>query len=258
MKHNRTAYRTIEILKYISSHKEVEMSEICTAMELPKTSCYDILETLMETGMIQVSQGQKKRYHLAVGAYQLGMGYLNHFSMEKAFEHPLEQLADSLNKTCFFGIPDKGNVIYMIKKEPENPILTHGKVGGSNPMYCTSLGKAMLAHMPESEMEALLMQMDYQPRTVFTHQSPESVKRELPTIRQQGYAVDFRELEDHGLCVGAPVFNGQGQVIGAVSASDLYRPDEDLDKVGQAVKATAKELSVLCGYMERTEKINFG
>lgn len=250
MKHNRTAYRTIEILKYISTHKEAEMSELCQVFELPKSSCYDILETLMATGMVQVTQEQKKKYHLAVGAYQLGMGYLSHFSLEKSFEAPMQRLTDLLNKTCFFGIPDKINVVYLIKKEPAHPILTLGKVGGTNPMYCTGLGKAMLAFMPENISDDLLDKMEFQSRTVFTHQSAESVKRELPVIRQQGYSVDFRELEDHGLCVAAPVFNAQGRVYGAVSVSDLYRPDEDVDAIGQAVKATAKELSTICGYME--------
>lgn len=251
MKVNRTAYRTIEILKYISVNNGVEMSQLCQVFDLPKTSCYDILETLTATGMIQVTQGQKKRYHLAVGAYQMGMGYLGHFSLEKSFEEPMQRLTEKLNKTCFFGIPDKTNVVYLIKKEPTHPILTLGNVGGSNPMYCTALGKAMLAFLPEDRVDELLERMDFQPRTVFTHHSPASVKRELPVIRQQGYSVDFRELEDHGLCVGAPVFNAQGQVYGAVSVSDLYRPDEDVSAIGQAVKETARELSILCGYVYR-------
>lgn len=250
MKQNRTAYRTIAILKYLSTQDGADLNNLCAALELPKTSCYDILETLVDTGMVRATKGDKKRYVLAVGAYQLGTGYLRHFSIEKMFDGPMRQLSIQLNKTCFFAIPDKTNVVYLLKQEPENPILTLGKVGGANPMYCTALGKAMLAHLPEETAQNLVSKMDYQPRTTYTHTSAQSLLGEFPIIRKQGYAVDFRELEYHGLCVAAPVFRGEGRLYGAVSVSDLYRPEEDVERIGNAVAATARELSILCGLPE--------
>ena len=248
LKSNRTTFRTIEILKFLSHCTSADLEQLCTALSLPKTSCYDILETLVETGMIQIVYGEKKKYALALGAYQLGMGYRRNFDTLKAFDEPLQTLANQLNKTCFFGLPENAHVVYLIKKEPLNPILTLSKIGSINPMYCTALGKAMLAFMPKEKQLSILDATTFEARTTFTHTNPENLMKEFESIRTQGYALDWRELENHSLCVGAPVFNEDGTILGAISVSDLYSSTEDYHAVGRIVRNLAHQLSLLCGY----------
>ena len=73
--------------------------------------------------------------------------------------------------------------------------------------------------------------------------------RELDKVRELGYALDERELEDHMECVGAPVFGADGSVLGAISVSSLYKPTEDYDGLGRMVAKKAEELSKMLGYL---------
>lgn len=249
MKLNRTAQRTIQILSYVSEHPSgVDLDHICEALRLPKTSAYDIVTTLVECNMLQIIYGQKNQYRLAMGIYQIGMGYRNNINYTKAFEEPLRSLAFELHKTAFFAVANQTNVVYLIKYEPEHPVLTTGKIGGINPMYCTALGKAILSQMPVEKQKELISQMQLTRRTDFTITDPQSLLADLEKCRQRGYAVDYRELEDHGLCVAAPVLDDDNSIVGAISVSDLYRPDEDYHAVGERVKQVASSLSTLYGH----------
>lgn len=249
MKMSRTAQRTMQILTYISQHPAgADLDAICEALSLPKTSAYDILTTLVGCNMLQIVYGQKKLYQLAMGIYQIGMQYRNNLNYTKAFEQPLRELALALNKTAFFALAHHTNIVYLLKFEPPQPIITTGKLGGMNPMYCTALGKAMMSQLSLSEQTQLIGEMDMVAKTQNTITQPHALLKELEVCRARGYAVDFRELEEHGLCVAAPVFDADGSVLGAISVSDLYRPEEDVHAVGERVKQVAAHLSALCGY----------
>ena len=72
---------------------------------------------------------------------------------------------------------------------------------------------------------------------------------ELEEVRQKGYALDAREMEDHMECVGAPVFGSDNSVVGAISVSSLYKPGEDYDALGRMVCQKAEEVSRLLGFL---------
>jgi len=75
------------------------------------------------------------------------------------------------------------------------------------------------------------------------------VEAELVKVRDQGYALDAREMEDHMECVGAPVFGSDNSVVGAISVSSLYKPGEDYDALGRMVCQKAEEVSRLLGFL---------
>ncbi len=246
---NRTALRTIEILEYLSKITSANLEQICGALNLPKTSGYDIIKTLVATQMVQVLPGHIKEYALDLGAYSVGMGYMRNFEVFKDFGPPMQALAVKLNKTCFFAQAQETSVVYVLRREPPEPILSLGKIGGTNPMYCTALGKAILSTFDEAEQDRLISQMTFEQRTDFTITDADALKQDLKKIKQRGYSVDFRELEDHGLCVAAPVCDKSGFTLGAVSVSGLYRPSEDYHSTGNEIKALAEHMSKLCGHM---------
>ena len=149
----------------------------------------------------------------------------------------------------FFGVRSEGEIIYICKFEPENPIITTATVGTKNPLYCTSLGKAILAFEEEDVAGPVMDRLKFQQKTGRTIVSREALEAELETVREKGYALDARELEEHMECVGAPVFGQDGTVIGAISVSSLYKPAEDYEALGRLVHKKALELSRLLGYL---------
>ncbi len=81
------------------------------------------------------------------------------------------------------------------------------------------------------------------------YQDKDHFLEELDRVKENGYAFDARELEEHMECVGAPVFGPDGNVIGAISVSSLYKPTEDYDALGRLVCEKAKALSRLLGFL---------
>lgn len=250
MKLNRTTLRTIEILKLVSKKQDgITLDEICEKLDLPKTSAYDIMVTLAETGMVNVAKGQKQRYTIGLTAYRIGINYTNNLDFIGTIEPVLKVFAKDIGKTVFFGVRADHEVVYICKFEPENPIITTATVGTKNPMYCTSLGKAILAYGDESDREQVIKRIKFKKMTERTITDRESLLEELDKVREKGYALDAREVEDHMECVGAPVFGPDGKVIGAISVSSLYKPTEDYEALGRIVKEKADDMSKLLGFL---------
>ena len=149
----------------------------------------------------------------------------------------------------FFGVRSDHEVVYICKAEPENPIITTATVGTKNPMYCTSLGKAILAFSDEDTKQQVMNRIKYRKKTEQTILSKEAFEKELEKVKAKGYALDAREVEDHMECVGAPVFGPDGTVLGAISVSSLYKPTEDYEALGVVVRDKAAAVSKNLGYL---------
>lgn len=250
MKLNRTTQRTIEILKLISRAPEgATLDDICETLELPKTSAYDIVTTLAEMGMVNVTRGQKQSYTIGLMAYRIGVNYTNNLDFLGTIEPVLKAFSKEVGKTVFFGVPSDHHVVYICKFEPENPIITTATVGSKNPMYCTSLGKVILAYSDEETREQVMNRIKFIKHTERTILSRQALLKELEEVRARGYAFDAREMEEHMQCVGAPVFDRDGNVLGAVSVSSLYKPTEDYEALGKLVSEKGMEVSRLLGFL---------
>lgn len=250
MKLNRTTQRTVEILKLISRSPEgATLDDLCASLNLPKTSAYDIVTTLAEMGMVNVTRGQKQSYTIGLMAYRIGINYTNNLDFLGTIEPVLKAFSKEVGKTVFFGIPSDHHVVYISKFEPENPIITTATVGSKNPMYCTSLGKVILAYSDEETREQVINRIKFVKHTGRTILNREQLLKELEAVRERGYAFDAREMEEHMQCVGAPVFDRDGSVLGAVSVSSLYKPAEDYEALGKLVSEKAMEVSRLIGFL---------
>lgn len=237
------------MLKLIAKRPEgIALDEICQEMEIPKTSAYDIAITLVETGMLNLVRGEKQKFTIGLAAYRIGVSYTNHMDVLGTIEPILKAFSREIGKTVFYGVLSGHEVVYLCKFEPENPIITTATVGAKNPVYCTSLGKAILAFADEDTRNKVLGRITFRKKTERTILDREGLEQELRAVKERGYALDAREVEDHMECVGAPVYNQEGCVLGAISASSLYKPDEDYESLGKKVQKKAEEISRVLGY----------
>ena len=237
MKLNRTTQRTVEILKLVSRKPEgITLDDICTQLDLPKTSAYDIVTTLVEMGMVNVQKGQKQTYTIGLMAYRIGINYTNNLDFLGIIEPELKAFSREVGKTVFFGVRSDHDVVYICKFEPENPIITTATVGTKNPMYCTSLGKVILAYTDEDTRQQIVNRIKFSRKTENTIMTKAELEKELEKVRNQGYA-------------GAAIFEQDGNVLGAISVSSLYKPEEDYDALGRVVCKKAAEVSKLLGFL---------
>ena len=169
----------------------------------------------------------------------------------RARVHPwFRRLSAQVGETVHLGVLQKTSVVYLDKVEPNNRrVWLASRIGTSNPVYCTAMGKAMLAFLP-SEMQTEIMGrirfVRYTHRTLMT---PEALLRSLERVRRRGYAIDDEEVEEGVRCIGAPILNEMGYPMAAVSVSGPTSriTQQSVPGIAEHLMRCCREISVFAG-----------
>ena len=195
------------------------VSELAARMELNKSNVHNILSTFKALGYLE---------QLPDGRYRLGMKLLEHaFAINQNLGYPravydiLVDAADSTEEIIYFGVPYGCNVLYLYVAHPKSlmgQIPYRDMLGETSPLYCTGIGKAMLAHMPEEDWENHLSpeRPKFQTNTITDR---DAILEELRYIRRRGFAIDDVEREPNIRCIGLPIYDAEGKVLAGISAS---------------------------------------
>ncbi len=114
---------------------------------------------------------------------------------------------------------ENGEVVYIDKLDSVRSVRMYSQVGVPAALHCTAVGKVLLAALPKRQREALLASMDYHAYTPQTITDPDALRDELDDVRARGWAQDRAEHESFINCIGAPVTDHDGRIVGAVSLS---------------------------------------
>ena len=141
MKLNRTALRTIKILEYIANQKDgCTLLEITEALDIPKSSAFDIVKTLLYKKMIVEDQNHGKlKYKMGINAFIIGSGNIERLDLVEAAKNQLIETANHFNATAFLAILDNKMVTYLYKYEAPHRIVTNANIGTRKPIYSTCL-----------------------------------------------------------------------------------------------------------------------
>ncbi|HEY2478662.1 MAG TPA: IclR family transcriptional regulator [Solirubrobacterales bacterium] len=225
----------------------LRLVEIIRRGDVAKGTALRLLETLVDAELLRVD---------AAGVYQLGptcaiwgSTFLSNLQLREQAGDILEQLTERTGETCHLGLPDGTRVLYVARAESPHSIRMVSRTGSTNPLYCTGLGKAILAWSEPSIVEAVIT-AGLEPLTPATIINPDELRREIRRIRRRGYSIDNVENEDGVRCVGAPVFDHEGHVAGGLSvAGPTYRmTSERLREFGPEAVAAADTLSRRLGW----------
>ena len=197
--------------------QELGVTEIARLTGLQKSSVHTILNTFAGMGYIEQRQDTSKYF---LGCRLLHFSYIinSHIGLREHFLPYLSKIAEATHEVCYLGMLNNLEVLYLDAAYPASQIRSRNISGERAPLYCTGLGKAMLAFLKEEEKQKVLS-APLEKFTDYTVTSPEMLRCELDEIRANGYAVDNMEHEFGVRCVGVPVFGSGGNVIAAVSVS---------------------------------------
>ncbi|HWM39253.1 MAG TPA: IclR family transcriptional regulator, partial [Streptomyces sp.] len=161
----------------------------------------------------------------------------------------LEELREATDWTVHFTLLTGDEAVYAAKLEAHKPYRLASRVGMSLALHSTSVGKSVLASLPEESVLALLKRTGMPPRTDHTHTDPAKLLMELTAVRERGYAEDHEENEAGVIAVGAPVFDHSGTAVGGMSAATLsnFSDADSMTRCGRAVAAAAKRFSLTLG-----------
>jgi DNA-binding IclR family transcriptional regulator len=218
----QTIERTSLILDILGQCPQgISIRELSEKIKLPKGTTHRLLSSLSYFGYVR--QDSKTRdYFLGLKLVELGNLLLSQLDLRKEAEPYLRALVETTNETVHMVVMDRGEVVYIEKVEIEhNPagLRMASRIGLRNPAHSSAVGKILLSHMPEEELNNLVKEKGLPKRTDNTITDPGQLKEHLKTVRTQGYAVDDEENERGIRCLAAPIYNETGKAVAAISIS---------------------------------------
>lgn len=218
----------------------VAFSEVVRKTSLPKSTAHRLLNELVELGALRFDVDSKS-YHGGLLLARLGGNVTASYDIRQTVRPYLEELQATTGHTCTLGIRNGKEGVYIDKIESDDfRIRLHSEVGKSFPLYCTGIGKALLAQLSAREFgECLPKRLSAYTRHTITTRS--ALKAELATVRRAGFAIDDGEITRGMLCIAAPVFGPDGNVAGALSCTfpSYVREERSIDLEIAAVKQAA-------------------
>ena len=238
--HNPTL-RVTEVLDLICKNREsLRLAQISDALKIPKSTLLPILQTLCEKQYI--SRDAYGRYGPGFSLMLLGSAAKEANSPWNHIRKHLEQLVECFQETCYYGVPEGGNVLYMEKVDSPQPLRMLTTIGHRLPAYATGIGKALLLDKTEAQLKELYGEKT-EPLTKQTITETETLYRQLQQAKILGYTWEVEESTEHIRCFAVPV-RKNNEIIGAVSiAIPVFRYKESEKKaITEALKQTAQKI----------------
>lgn len=210
--------RAVAVLEMLGeSEIPLSLAEICQRMEIHKSTAHRSLMVLEKITLIE--RTHDNRFRLGLKLYELGNRAVEQIDLRARIRPYFWKLSAQLGETVHLGVLQKTKVVYLDKAEPNRRICMSSKTGSSNPVYCTSLGKAILAFLPPDTVDEIISQIRFVRHTPKTLTNRDDLLKSLERVRRRGFAVDDEEIEMGVRCIGAPIFDENHMPIAALSMS---------------------------------------
>ena len=238
--------RGLEILASFSeTEPALSLSDLARRLGLSRSSVYRLVYTLTQLGYLEFDE-VAKRYAPSAKVLTLAVNAATSMTLSAAALSHLKGLARQFNETVSLGTLVGHQVVLVQRIESQQILATRFQVGSRLPIYCTSLGKTILAYLSTDEAEAIISSVDLVSMGPKTITDVEALRYDLAQIRERGFGINDEELAAGLRSVAAPVRSPQGSVIAAVDLSALVvriSYEQLVTEVARAVKQTADRIS---------------
>jgi len=242
--------RALAMLEAVAQDPEgLSNAEISRKLQIPKSSASYILRTLEKQAYLNRDK-ESGKYRVGLKILSLSRGALSGIDVREVALPIMRHLMEKTNLTCHLAILDGPEAVYIEKVEPQGFIRMDTWVGRRMRVHATSVGKALVAHIPQERLEKIISESGMEKRTAKTITSLSRLLKELEKVRAQGFAVDDEENNLGARCVGAPVFNQQGAIEASVGLSGTIHQvnAQTMPRIVEALKDAARHVSMQLGY----------
>lgn len=224
------------------------LSEIAFRADLPVSTVHRLLTTLQVAGYVRFS-ADGGQWQVGVQAFVVGVSFLRSRDLTAIARPIMRRMMEKSGETANLGIADQGEIVYMDQVECQQMMRAMAKPGSRVGMYCSALGKALLAYLPMAEVRRLMDWRGLPRLTPNTITIPERLLEQLAAIRDHGFAVDDEEHSVGLRCVAAPIFDEAGQPVAAVSlaAPTPRTTPESFAILGGIVREGARDITAAMG-----------
>jgi len=190
------------------------ITDIARETGLDRATARRCLLTLAELGYAAYDG---KFFELTPRILRLGHAYLSATPLPRLVQPFLDQLSETVGQSASASVLDGADIVYVARAAQKRVMSISLMAGSRLPAYCASMGRVLLAALPEAEARAIIKASDRKANTPFTKTDPDALLEELSKVRKQGYALIDQELEIGLRSIAVPVRSRSGDVVAALN-----------------------------------------
>ncbi len=251
-----TVERAADVLVLFARSQEASLgvTEIAQALSLSKAAVHRILASLRTRMLVEVDE-DSRRYRLGPTAFALGVAYQSRIDVRQSAAGELAALSHETQETATLSVLSGDSRMYVDQVTPHREIVMSVPLGLMFPLHAGASSKAMLAFLPENELEqALAAPLLALTGSTFTDVG--DLRAELARVREQGYATSQGERQAGAASVAAPVFDHEGRPIAAISiCGPAERFGQHLQEAVTILPAATARVSSRLGHSSTTKTL---
>ena len=227
------------------AHPTLSLTQLAATVELDKSAVQRFTHTLMQLGLL-AKDPVTKRFELTSRTLEFGYRFTKSNNLVRRASPYLLHLSQETEETVNLTVLDAANIVFISRFQSRHVLNTDVMIGTSLPAYCTAPGIAILAKLPDSEIEGILAASDLRPVTPHTTWRKDDIMKKIERTREVGYGVAWDEYFLGDLSVAAAIMGPHGRPAGAISiavSSARYDPATAEAKFAGLAVATARALS---------------
>ncbi|HSV51329.1 MAG TPA: IclR family transcriptional regulator [Burkholderiaceae bacterium] len=236
--------RGLEVIRTFSAQAPQQtLTEVAGRAGLTRAGARRILLTLQTLGYVQ-SDG--KLFSLTPRILDLGFAYLSSMPIWNLAEPVMESLVEQVKESCSAAALDGTDIVYVLRVPTHKIMSISLGVGSRLPAYCTSMGRMLLADLPDDEVLRRLKASPREALTKHTLIDVDALFAKVMQARKQGWCLVNQELEEGLMSMAAPLTNRAGRMVAALNIS------------GQANRTSAKTMqdTMLPALLEAAQTIS--
>lgn len=226
-----------------STRKSIAFADLTRAVPFARTTVHRILYSLEKLGYVEKEEF-KSHYQLSPKFFELTGPAVHFRRLQSLAKGVMQNLLLRFGETINLGVLEDGQVVYIDVLQSPSALRIAAVPGERTSVHCTSLGKAMLAFLPEREVRSIL---DHNPmirKTPKTITLQKHFLEHLAGVRERAVALDMEENVNGVVCVASPIFDQRGKVIAGLSVSGpATRMEPKLIQVQEEIRNSASALS---------------
>jgi len=240
----------IDALLFLANRKSAGVTELAEALKVNKSTAFRILDTFLEANMVEKNKDTLK-YRLGPAILRLSEQYYHNFNIIESARPVMERLAAEIRESVHLCILANNSAVIIEQMLSNSKLVVNAKVGNSEPLHCSAVGKCLLAFTSEENREKMISGISFNVFTEKTIKEKEKLNEEIKRVQELGYAIDDEELSEHIRCVAVPVFDERGMCIHSLgtSGASSRMTDEKINRIVPLLLKAAKSIVVRKGGM---------
>jgi IclR family transcriptional regulator, pca regulon regulatory protein len=207
--------RGLEVIETFEGHTEGQsVADISRRTGLSRAAVRRLMITLEQLGYAEYTG---RVYRLKTRVLKLGFSYLTSTSLATIAQPILEQVTEAVHESSSLSVLDEDQIVYLARSSAKRVMSVGLSVGSRLPAYCTSMGRVLLAALPDEELAAYIDRVDLRALTPKTVTDKGLLYETIRRVQVQGFALADEELELGLRSIAVPVRNRHNRVVAAIN-----------------------------------------